>query len=512
MRITGINQNQRVYKEQLLSEGNNLSRENRTATTRPLMTEMPSYSYGKDLLNKKNITFSGGPNDIQKAAIALLHQFPFEDRLASLFQSLKYGEIIVTGKDFNKAQAALGKSVKKLGQAIKKEIFLPEQKLERNYAFIKNTHGDIELLNINDKKLSLLTGGHKYFLDPGDSFYVVNNDTIQIANDVIHIKDKPKYDLSLMRAGFSSVYDYGDEVQQDLAKLNQKTISKRILQATKPAGKLTFAKIGGQNEAIEELKKSILFPIKYPAAFAPEDITRGFILHGPAGTGKTAICRALANEANVNSAYISGTAFQSKWVGESEGNVREFFQGLKENQPSIGVIDEIDAIGVSRGRGDNYGDKLIDQLLTCITDIYENGDNVYILGLTNRYDMLDPALKRSERLSKHIYMGPPDKDGVKAILDIHTKDKPLDSHINFDELVDKLHGMKAVGGDILYITKLARECMMNRLGIYKQMSEGTFDENIMKDAVITREDFFNAIEQFKKQNKTARTPIGFNKA
>ncbi len=494
------------------SANNTITPHMQVQTTAKQITEISNYSYGKDLINKKSISFGANPNDVNKAAIALLHQFPVEERLASLFQTLKHGEIIVLGKDFNQAQISLHKNLKKLAQAIKKEIFMPESSLERNYAFIKNSMGDIELLNINDKKLSLITGGRQYYLDPGDSFYIVNNDTIQIANDVLHIKDKPKHDLSAMKAGFSKVLDFSEEVQQELAKLNKRTISKKILQAQTPVAKLTFSKIGGQDKAIEELKKSILFPIKYPSAFAPEDITRGFILHGPAGTGKTAICRALANEANVNSSYISGTAFQSKWVGESEGNVRAFFDGLKENQPSIGVIDEIDAIGASRGRGDNYGDKLIDQLLTCITDIHENGDNVYIIGLTNRYDMLDPALKRSERLSKHIYMGPPDKEGVKAILDIHTNGKPLAEDINKEELVNKLYDIKAVGSDILYITKQARENMMTRLGVYEKMNNGTFDENIMKDAKISHQDFLNAIEQFKTQNKkSTRNPVGFIK-
>ena len=81
------------------------------------------------------------PNDVNKAAIALLHQFPVEERLASLFQTLKHGEIIVLGKDFNQAQISLHKNLKKLAQAIKKEIFMPESSLERNYAFIKKFDG-----------------------------------------------------------------------------------------------------------------------------------------------------------------------------------------------------------------------------------------------------------------------------------------------------------------------------------------------------------------------------------
>ena len=509
MRITKINYGERIYQRDLNNTKNN-ELSNKNSTVQNQMVTLPNYGYGRDLVNKKQINFTGA-NDIRKAAETLLQQFPLEDRLATLFQSLKFGDVIVVGKDFNKAQEALKKSVQKVSQVIKRETFMKEDSLNQNYAFIKNALGDTELLNINDKKLTLITGGKNYSLDPGTSFYVVNHDTVQMGNDVIHIKDKPKHDLTTMSKVFAQTFDYTKEVQDELAKLNQKTISKRIQQSTKPIGKITFDKIGGQDKAIDELKKSILFPIKYPAAYAPEDVTRGFIIHGPAGTGKTAICRALANEAGVNSAYISGTAFQSKWVGESEGNVRAFFEGLKENQPSIGIIDEIDAIGNTRGNGDHYSDKLIDQLLTSITDLYENGDNVYIIGLTNRYDTLDPALKRAERLSKHILMDTPDKDGVRKIFDIHTQNKSLDSDVNVEELVDKLHGMKAVGGDILYVTKLARENMMNRLGIYEKMNAGTFNEDEIKTAKLTHSDFLSAIEQFKTQNKgNSRVQIGFN--
>ena len=299
-----------------------------------------------------------------------------------------------------------------------------------------------------------------------------------------------------------SIFSFGVLVQ---------CIIERILQATAPSTKLNFSKIGGQDKAIEELKRGILYPIKYPEGYNEQDITRGYILHGPAGTGKTALCKALANEAGVHSEYASGTAFQAKYVGESEANVRDFFNRLVENQPSIGIIDEIDAIGVERGAGDHYGDKLIDQILTCMTDIYDNGDNVYILGLTNRYDALDTALKRAERFSKHIRIGEPDKDGVRQILKIHTDGRPLDKNINTDEIVNKMYEAKAVGGDIKFMSKLAKESMMKRLGIYEKMENGTFTEADMKNATITQEDFLNAIEEFKTQHRDGRKPIGFGK-
>ena len=243
-----------------------------------------------------------------------------------------------------------------------------------------------------------------------------------------------------------------------------------------------------------------------------EDITRGYILYGPPGTGKTELCRALANESGMNYMYLSGTNFESKWVGESEANVRAWFDELKANQPSIGVIDEIDAIGKERGDMDPHGAKLVNQILTCMTDIYNENDDVFILGLTNKYDALDGALKRAERFSKHILVGAPDKDGVKEILKIHTKNRPLDNDINMDELSDKLFELKAVGSDIKFVSKLARENMMNRLGIYEKMENGTFADSDMLGAKITQEDFLNAIETFGNQHRhSKRNPIGFNK-
>lgn len=98
------------------------------------MVSLPNFGYGKDLINKKPIAFKG--NEIQKAASTLLSQFPFEDRLASLLQHLNIGELVVTGKDFNTAQKALLKHIKGFDQIIKKEIFMKEESLKHNYAFL----------------------------------------------------------------------------------------------------------------------------------------------------------------------------------------------------------------------------------------------------------------------------------------------------------------------------------------------------------------------------------------
>ena len=456
--IQSVNYYPKTNVTNTIKNDNNMS----VSVLRGGMQTLPNYGYGRDLVNRKQPAFT---SSISKAAVELAQQLPFEERLASLFEVLHHNEIIVAGKDFNSAQKALKKHLGKLKQVIQKEIFIPENKLEHNYAFIKNLDGDIELLNINDKNVTYITGGKTYHLDPGNSFYIVNNDTIQYANDVIHLKEKPKADLSFSRPIFSKVYDFTDEVQNEVVKLNNKTVA------------------------------------------------RGYILYGPPGTGKTELCRALANEANMEYMYASGTDFESKWYGEAEANIRAWFDELKNKQPAIGVIDEIDSIGKERMDAQYAGDSVVNQILTCMTDLYNENDDVFIIGLTNKYSSLDSALKRAERFSKHIYMGPPDLDGVKEILKIHTKKKKLDENVNFEELSKKLFENKAVGSDIKFVTKLARENMMNRLGLYEKMENGTFVESDMLEAKINQEDFLNAIESFKEQHRTStqRKPIGFNK-
>ena len=458
--------------------------------------------YGKDLVKTVTPSFTGAEG-LSKAAFDLALQIPVSDRIAHVLSSIKFGDIVLLGSDFNKAQTALRKFVNKISLPIKREFYLPDNKLEHNYAFFKHPDGDKHILN--------------YSLEPGCSSSIQDGNLIQFLDSAktvgehFYIKDKPKTNLSNFEKIFTKVYDYSKDIEGRVKKLNFETLSKEIQQTKGTPLRVDFSRIGGQAKAIEELKKGILYPVKYPSAYSADDITRGFILYGPPGTGKTEISRALANEAGINYMYMSGTEFENKYVGESEANVRAFFQSLKECQPSIGVIDEIDAIGKERGDKDVYGAKVVNQILTSLTDLYNSGDNVFILGLTNKYETLDSALKRSERFSKHIKIDAPDKDGIKEILKIHTSGKALDKNVDMDKLSDKLLEVKAVGGDIKFVSKMARENMMNRIGIYKKMENGTFTPADMENAVITQEDFLTAIKQFSAQGKKTTRPIGFNK-
>ena len=495
--------NSYVNKSQISENTNNL-------------VSFPKAYYGKDLVKTATPSFNG-TEGLSKAAIDMALQIPVKDRIAHVMSSIKLGDVILLGSDFNKAQTALRKFANKISLPIKREFYLPDNKLEHQYAFFKHPDGDNHILNINDDVFYIRVNGTHYSLEPGCSSSIQDGNLIQFLDSTknvgehFYIKDKPKTNISKFEKLFTRVYDYSKDIEGSVRKLNYETLSREIQQAKGSPIKVDFSRIGGQAKAIEELKKGILYPVKYPAAYSADDITRGFILYGPPGTGKTEISRALANEAGINYMYMSGTEFENKYVGESEANVRAFFQALKENQPSIGVIDEIDAIGKERGEKDVYGAKVVNQILTSITDLYNSGDNVFILGLTNKYETLDPALKRSERLSKHIKIDAPDKEGIKEILKIHTSGKALDKNIDMDDLSDKLLELKAVGGDIKFVSKMARENMMNRLGVYKKMENGTFTPADMENAVITQDDFLAAIKQFKDRGGKSVRPIGFNK-
>lgn len=508
--ISRYNYANNIYKNSNIANNSQVSENNNNVIS------FPKTYYGKELVKTSVPTFKGAEG-LSKAAIDMALQIPVGDRIAHIMSKIKLGDVVLVGSDFNKAQTALRKFANKISLPIKREFYLPDPKLEHNYAFFKHPDGDRHIFNINDDVFYIRANGTHYSLGAGCSSSIQDGNLIQFLDSTkdvgehFYIKDKPKTNLSNFEKIFTKVYDYSNEIEGRVKKLNFETLSKEIQQTKGVPLKIDFSRIGGQEKAIEELKKGILYPVKYPAAYSADDITRGYILYGPPGTGKTEISRALANEAGINYMYMSGTDFESKYVGESEANVRAFFQSLKENQPSIGVIDEIDAIGKERGEKDVYGAKVVNQILTSVTDLYNSGDNVFILGLTNKYDTLDSALKRSERFSRHIKMDAPDKKGIKEILKIHTSGKALDENVDMDKLADKLLEVKAVGGDIKFVSKMARENMMNRLGIYEKMENGTFTPADIENAFIKQEDFLAAIKQFKEQGGKSVRPIGFNK-
>ena len=221
--------------------------------------------------------------------------------------------------------------------------------------------------------------------------------------------------------------------------------------------KITFKDVAGLKEAKEELVEIVdflKFPKKYLAMGAK--IPRGVLLVGAAGVGKTLLARAVAGEANVPFLSVSGSEFVEMFVGVGSARVRDLFATAKKAAPSIIFIDELDAIGRHRGAGIGGGHDEREQTLNQILvemDGFEKETGVIILAATNRPDILDPALLRPGRFDRKIVLDPPDVHDREAILQIHSKDKPLAKDVNFKEVAERTPGFS--GADLANVANEA---------------------------------------------------------
>ncbi len=464
-----------------------------------------------NLLNKNYNQISFGA--IPKSTLNAIREIPLDDRLASIMEKWTQGDLILVGKKIHKAKERMLKNVDTLEEAIKRVFFLPDEKIPGYLAFSKTKEGYTQVINLNDKELVLLRlqSDNADCVMPNNSLVVSNGDTICVQERFfVDIKEKPETDLKGVKKVFCEAKDFSAVVDAELLKLNKKTVYQLSKEEKAPPRKVTFKDVGGQDALIDELKKSIIYPLKYPEAYGSFDINRGFILHGPPGTGKTHIARALANEADVNFVSLNGVEMESKWVGESEQNWRNLFDEAKQKQPTIIFIDEFDAIAKARGGKDVYGDKVVNQLLTLMTDLDNNAENVFVIGATNNFSALDSAIIRSGRFSKHLEVKMPDLDGTRKILDIHTKMKPLDNAIDKEKLSQRLYDLKTSGADIKYIVNEAHTIGYDRAGIFEKMEKGTLKSGDVTSFKITGEDFDKAITRFIETRKGSRRPIGFN--
>jgi cell division protease FtsH len=215
---------------------------------------------------------------------------------------------------------------------------------------------------------------------------------------------------------------------------------------------VTFKDVAGIDEAKGELTEVVDF-LKHPEKYQKLGgrIPRGVLLAGRPGTGKTLLARAVAGEAGVPFFSVSASEFVEAIVGIGASRVRDLFKQAKESAPAIIFIDELDAIGRSRSGGNTFGggnderEQTLNQILTEM-DGFEQGDTVIVLGATNRAEILDSALLRPGRFDRRVTVPPPDKDGRRKILEVHTRSLPLDTDVDLDDIAAISPGM--VGADI----------------------------------------------------------------
>jgi cell division protease FtsH len=221
-------------------------------------------------------------------------------------------------------------------------------------------------------------------------------------------------------------------------------------QLSKDMPKTTFSDVAGADEAVEELeeiKDFLANPSRYQALGAK--IPKGVLLYGPPGTGKTLLARAVAGEAGVPFYSISGSDFVEMFVGVGASRVRDLFEQAKQNAPCIIFVDEIDAVGRQRGAGLGGGhderEQTLNQLLVEM-DGFDARGGIILIAATNRPDILDPALLRPGRFDRQIPVSAPDIRGRRAILEVHSKGKPLGPDADLDGLAKRTVGFS--GADL----------------------------------------------------------------
>ena len=215
---------------------------------------------------------------------------------------------------------------------------------------------------------------------------------------------------------------------------------------------VTLADVAGADEAKVELTETIEF-LKDPARFARlgARAVRGVMLYGPPGTGKTLLAKAVASEADVPFYSVSGSEFVEKFVGVGAGRVRELFAKARAAGRGVIFIDEIDALAKTRGGNNSHDEReqTLNQLLVEM-DGFETGDEIVVIGATNRLDTLDPAILRPGRFTRKIHVPLPDREGRLAILQVHAANKPVATEVDLPAIARKTYGFSgAMLADLL---------------------------------------------------------------
>ena len=267
---------------------------------------------------------------------------------------------------------------------------------------------------------------------------------------------------------------------------------------------IKWEEVGGLEDVKRELQEAVEWPMKYPGLYDKlgHNMPRGILLHGPSGTGKTLLAKAVATQSEANFISVRGPELLSKWVGESERGIREIFKRARQSSPCVVFFDEIDSIAPIRGAGGETAvtERVVSQLLTEL-DGMENMHGVIVLAATNRADMIDPALLRPGRFDKIIQIPLPDKESRKSILKINAEKIPTiteesnPNRVDFEKLSDMTDGLS--GADTAAIANTAVSIV-----IHKFLDANPDVKDIEKqaiDAKVEMKHFEEAVKKVREQ-------------
>jgi cell division protease FtsH len=286
----------------------------------------------------------------------------------------------------------------------------------------------------------------------------------------------------------------------------------------------SFKDVGGYDKIKDELMQTADMLTNY-SKYKKYNVRtpKGIIFEGPPGNGKTLLAKGFSGELNVSFIPVSGSEFAEKYVGVGASRIRELFQLAEQNIPSIIFIDEIDALGRKRGNDDSSNsekDQTLNQLLISL-DGFKSSEGIFVIGATNRADLLDSALTRPGRMDKQIYIGNPDSETREAIIRIHSEGKPMELDISIKDLVETTGGFSGaqienlLNEAMLYslrdereiISKNDLEFILNRIYAGWQTKESKYSDDIIERIVI--HEMGHAIVGFlsKEHSKLAKVTL-----
>ncbi|SFS42867.1 proteasome-activating nucleotidase Pan2 [Halostagnicola kamekurae] len=251
---------------------------------------------------------------------------------------------------------------------------------------------------------------------------------------------------------------------------------------------VSYDEIGGIDEQVQEVREAVEQPLDEPELFEDVGIEppSGVLLHGPPGTGKTMLAKAVATETDATFIKMAGSELVRKFIGEGSRLVRDLFEMAREREPAIIFIDEIDAIATTRTESKTSGDAEVQrtmmQLLSEMDGFEARGD-IRIIAATNRFDMLDRAILRPGRFDRLIEVPEPNQEGREQILEIHTREMAVDDGIDFADLAAETEGYS--GAEI--------ESLATEAGMFAVRDDRT---------EVRHEDFTNAIEKIEDDDSS----------